>query len=328
MRIKELVIMKQHFSAAVNKYDSIGIITHKTPDGDGLGASLAMQELLACWNKKADVVLEEPISAIYDFLDGERRTIIFSENLRYDLLIILDCHEKERVGRCEPLIPFSQKVFALDHHIQCELIPDSETFININAVSVGVIIFQMFEDEIDALPTESAQYIATAIYTSILNDTDNFLNTNVDAETFAICSKLMKYDIQPGRITELFLLSKSANEMRFVGEVLSSIQTFDNDTILFIDSTLDMLQRNGLDLKANSKLTRWVKGTKNMKISICFQEVNRDRYRLSLRSNYVDVNKIATKHGGGGHKKASGCEIKGNLDTIKQTILEDIREQL
>jgi phosphoesterase RecJ-like protein len=89
-----------------------------------------------------------------------------------------------------------------------------------------------------------------------------------------------------------------------------------------------MLQRNGLDLKANNKLTRWVKGTKNTKISICFQEVSRDRYRLSLRSNYVDVNKIATKYGGGGHKKASGCEIKGNLDTIKQSILEDIRKQL
>ena len=325
MRIKELVIMKQHFNAAINKYDSIGIITHKTPDGDGLGASLAMQELLASWSKKADVILEEPIPAVYDFLDGERRTIVFSENLRYDLLIVLDCHEKERVGRCEPLIPFSQKVISFDHHILGEMIPDSVTYIDTNAVSVGAILFKMFENEIDVLPPESAQYLAKAVYTSILNDTDNFLNSNVDAETFAICSKLMKYDIQPGMITEMFLLSKPANEIRFVGEVLSSIQTYDNDTILFMNSTLDMLQRNGLDLKANNKLTRWVKGTKNMKVIVSFQEVSKNRYRLSLRSNYVDVNKIATKYGGGGHKKASGCEIKGNLDTIKQTILEDIR---
>ncbi len=328
MRIEELVIMKQHFNVAIKKYDSIGIVTHKTPDGDGLGASLAMQELLICWNKKADVVLEEPIPVVYDYLDGERRTIIFSENLRYDLLIILDCHEKERVGRCEPLIPFSQKVIALDHHIQGEIIPDSETYIDANTVSVGAILFKMFESEIDALPPESAQYIARAIYTTILNDSDNFLNANVDAETFAICSKLMKYNIQPGRITELFLLSKSANEMRFIGEVLSTIQTFDDDNVLFIDSTYEMLRRNNLGQEANNKLTRWVKGTKNAKVTVCFQEVNRNRYRLSLRSNYINVNKIAAKYGGGGHKKASGCEIKGSLDTVKQTILEDIRVQL
>jgi phosphoesterase RecJ-like protein len=328
MRIKELAIMKQHLNAAINEYDSIGIITHKTPDGDGLGASLAMQELLARRNKKADVVLEEPIPVVYDFLDGERRTVIFSENLRYDLLIILDCHEKERVGRCEPLVPFSQKVFALDHHIQGEMIPDSETYLDTNTVSVGAILFKMFEDELDALPPESAQYIARAIYTTILNDTDNFLNANVDAQSFAICSKLMKYNIQPGRITELFLLSKPANEMRFIGEVLSTIQTFDDDNILFIDSTYEMLRRNNLEQEVNNKLTRWVKGTKNVKVTVCFQEVNRNRYRLSLRSNYINVNKIATKYGGGGHKKASGCEIKGNLDTVKQTILEDIREQL
>jgi phosphoesterase RecJ-like protein len=303
MRIKELAIMKQHLNAAINEYDSIGIITHKTPDGDGLGASLAMQELLARRNKKADVVLEEPIPVVYDFLDGERRTVIFSENLRYDLLIILDCHEKERVGRCEPLVPFSQKVFALDHHIQGEMIPDSETYLDTNTVSVGAILFKMFEDELDALPPESAQYIARAIYTTILNDTDNFLNANVDAQSFAICSKLMKYNIQPGRITELFLLSKPANEMRFIGEVLSTIQTFDDDNILFIDSTYEMLRRNNLEQEVNNKLTRWVKGTKNVKVTVCFQ-------------------------GGGGHKKASGCEIKGNLDTVKQTILEDIREQL
>jgi len=328
MRIKELTIMKQHLNTAINKYDSIGIITHKTPDGDGLGASLAMQELIACRNKKVDVVLEEPIPAIYDFLEGERRTVIFSENLRYDLLIILDCHEKERVGRCEPLIPFSQKVIALDHHIQGEMIPDSETYLDTNTVSVGAILFKMFEDELDVLPPESAQYIARAIYTTILNDTDNFLNANVDSETFAICSKLMKYNIQPGRITELFLLSKPANEMRFIGEVLSTIQTFDDDNILFIDSTYEMLRRNNLEQEVNNKLTRWVKGTKNVKVTVCFQEVNRNRCRLSLRSNYINVNKIAAKYGGGGHKKASGCEIKGSLDTVKQTILEDIREQL
>ncbi|MBT3755305.1 MAG: hypothetical protein HOD64_03445 [Candidatus Cloacimonetes bacterium] len=186
----------------------------------------------------------------------------------------------------------------------------------------------MFKDEINEFAEESANYIAKAIYTTILNDTDNFLNQNVDEDTFLICSQLMKYKINPGRITELFLLNKPANEIRFVGEVLSTIETYDKDQILFMHADVDMLKRNRVDHEGNSKLTRWVKGTHNVKVTVLYHQVVKKRYRISLRSNYINVNKIAVKYGGGGHKKASGCEMKGSLEELKTTLLEDIREQL
>jgi phosphoesterase RecJ-like protein len=151
---------------------------------------------------------------------------------------------------------------------------------------------------------------------------------NTDASAFLFCSKLMQYNIIPGKITEEFLLSRPVNEMKFIGEALSKMETYDNDKILFIFATREMLERYDLLNREVSKLTRWVKGTKNVKVVVSFQEVNSHRFRLSLRSNFIDVNKIATKYGGGGHKKASGCEIQGNLDEIKSELLADIRSQL
>lgn len=328
MIINQLSEIKRILDDSIKKYPSIGIVTHKNPDGDGFCASLVLRELLVNKGIKADIVLEEPARAVYDFLQGSERTIVFSEHLRYDFLIILDCHEEERIGICVPLIPTAKKIIAIDHHLEHGLIPDTDTYIDTKTVSVGAILFKMYKDEIDSLPAESSNYIAKALYITILNDTDNFLNANVDAETFSICSSLMKYKIKPGQLTELFLLSKPANEMRFVGEVLSTIQTYDDGQILFIDSTIDMLRRNNLGPEANTKLTRWVKGTKNVKVTVCFQEVSSTRYRMSLRSNYINVNKIAVKYGGGGHEKASGCEIKDNLDDVKKIILDEIREQL
>ncbi|NQT65204.1 MAG: DHH family phosphoesterase, partial [FCB group bacterium] len=192
----------------------------------------------------------------------------------------------------------------------------------------GAIIYKMFKKEIDDFNEKSTNYIAQAIYTTILNDTDNFLNQNVDEETFSICSELMKYKIDPGRITELFLLNKPANEIRFVGEVLSTIETYNNDQILFMHSTVDMLMRNKVGHEGNSKLTRWVKGTHSVKVTVLFNQVVKNRFRISLRSNYINVNKIAVKYGGGGHEKASGCEMKGSLEELKNTLLVDIREQL
>ncbi len=328
MIIKQLSEIKKILIEDVSNYSKIALLTHKNPDGDGFAACLALQEILNQQNIKSDIVLEEEPSEIYDFLDGYKRAKTFSEYMIYDLLIILDCHEVERIGICEPLVPTAKKIIAIDHHILSEPIDGADTFIDTSAVSAGAIIYNMFKDEIEKLNEESANYIAQAIYTTIINDTDNFINQNVDEDTFSICSKLMKYKINPGKITELFLLNKPANELRFVGEVLSTIETYDDDQILFMDATVDMLKRNNIDHEGNSKLTRWVKGTTDVKISVLFHQVVKKRYRISLRSNYVNVNKIAVKYGGGGHEKASGCEMKGSLEELKNTLLVDIREQL
>lgn len=328
MILKKLSELKSILNETVNQYSKIAILTHKNPDGDGFPACLALQEILKQQKIKSDVIMEEEPSEIYDFLDGYKRAKIFSEYMIYDLLIILDCHEIERIGICEPLIPTAKKIIAIDHHILSEPIDNADTYINISTVSAGAIIYNMFKNEISEFEGVSANYIAQAIYTTILNDTDNFLNQNVDEETFFICSELMKYKINPGRITELFLLNKPANEIRFVGEVLSTIETFDNDQILFMHATVDMLNRNKVGHEGNSKLTRWVKGTHNVKVTVLYHQVVKNRFRISLRSNYINVNKIAVKYGGGGHEKASGCEMKGSLEELKVTLLADIREQL
>jgi phosphoesterase RecJ-like protein len=310
------------------KYKSTCILTHKNPDGDGLCAALLMQEIYRNKNIEADIVLEEPAPGVYDFLDGNNRTKTFSNHMIYDSLLILDCHEEERIGICNPLIHTAKSIITVDHHIERALIPDAVNFIDPGTVSVGVILYKMFKNDIAELPSESALFCANAVYTTIINDTDNFVNANTDEETFLVCSQLMKYGIKPGNITEHFLLAKPANELKFTGEALSTIEVFENGKVLFLHATREMLNRNGLFGKEASKLTRWVKGTKDVQVVVSMQEVNKNRFRISLRSNFIDVNKIAVKYGGGGHQKASGCEIKGTLEELKNILLSDIREQL
>lgn len=328
MRIDDLLKLKNDLLSSLPKSRKICILTHKNPDGDGLCAALALQEILSAFHVNADIVIEDNVPDNYDFLNGSDRIKIFRDTMLYEMLIILDCHEEERLGRCAPLIHTAKNIFVFDHHVQQELIENSKTYIDARAVSAGLIVFDMFELEIASLPADSANYVAKALYTTIINDTNNFVNMNTDAATFLFCSKLMNYDIVPGQITEAFLLNHPVNEIKFVGEALSGIVTFDNEQILFVVASREMLEKYNLVDKEISKLTRWVKGTRNVKVVVSFLEVNSNRYRLSLRSNFVDVNKIAVKYGGGGHKKASGCEIKGSLTDIQTGLLADIRDQL
>lgn len=310
------------------KSKSICILTHKNPDGDGLPASMGLQEILKDKNIKADIVLEETIPDSYDFLNGNQRTLVYSDDMFYDTVILVDCHEADRVGKCSPLIIKASKTFTIDHHIKNNTLDLAENLILPECVSAGVIIFDLFEKDIDNLSKVSKKYVADCIYTTILNDTDAFVNANVSPHTFLVSSKLMAYGMIPGKIAEAFLMNRSIDEMKFIAETLSSIRTHFNGRILFMHSTLKMLSDRGLTSHATVKLTGYVKGIKGVEMVVYFSELEPNYFRLNLRSKIINVNKIALVFDGGGHKNASGCKISGTLEEIEKKVLNEIEKQI
>ncbi|HNX01449.1 MAG TPA: DHH family phosphoesterase [Candidatus Cloacimonadota bacterium] len=301
---------------------SVAILTHKDPDGDGLAAAVMMKKYFLLKGIMADVVLEEPCPSLYSFLDAGDLTISFKPDLQYDFIFILDCHELSRLGICAPLTEKAKTIFALDHHEKREIVPRANALIDSSAVSVGCLLHQFMYSEVKQFNEEFQAYYAKAIYTTILNDTDNFVNANTDVSAFQISADLMEFGLKPYQVAHDFLFNKPANEMRFVGEVLATIETFHDGSILFMHSTLDMLARNNLDQSATTKLTRWVKGIAGVEVVIYFREIKENDYRLSLRSTHVAVNKVAELYGGGGHILAAGCSFIGTLAEVKKQMLE------
>ncbi|MCD4650488.1 MAG: DHH family phosphoesterase [Candidatus Cloacimonetes bacterium] len=329
MRIDTTAELKRKFDITLSREQSIALITHKKPDGDGLAACLAFQELLLKHYKRpADIVLEEPPPAVYEFLNAADRCITFSSDMHYDIVVQMDCHEPSRVGTCEPLLQHANSVFAIDHHHEKEIQPESITFIDIEAASTGEILYRMFSSEIIRLPRPAALYIANALYTTILNDTDNFVNSNTKGSTFAICEALCQLGLNPAYITRSFIMGKTPTELKFTGQVFETIEIHCNGQIMFVHSTLKMLEYMGLNQSATSKLTRLLKGAKGVKVLVYFQQGDASSFRLSLRSDTVDVNKLARRFGGGGHTQASGCTISGSLSLVKQTMLNALMELL
>ena len=328
MKISTTVELKKMLLEDLNECKKIAIVTHHNPDGDGLPACLALQEILKQNKINSDFILEELAPENYQFISAQERTLVVDKSMQYECLILVDCHEKERIGDCSFLVDSASKIITIDHHPAGKIIPGSDFYIDVDIVSAGGILYSTFNNEIKQFPENTQQYLAECFYTTILNDTDHFVNANVDSFTYKMCSELMNYNLNPGEVTTQFLYRKKAAEMRFVGEVLSTIETKENGKVLFMNSTLDMLKNNQLDQSATSKLTRWVKGTDDVKVIVYFREIGDDQYRLSLRSNFINVNKIAVQFNGGGHQKASGCELNGSLEEVKEIILSHIKDQL
>lgn len=324
MLIKTQSECKHILVELIEKYPQAAILTHVQPDGDGLAAALALQELFP----HLHILLEETVSNKYNYLQAQKRTQTCSEKHNYDFLILLDCHESKRLGICAQLLAKAKKVIAIDHHIQGKLIENAITYIDTTLVSAGAIIYHMFKSEIAKLSPASQKYVADSLYTTILNDTDNFINANTKASTFTMCAELIKLGLVPGEITNKFLHSRTAVEMKLIGQSLATIETYENGKFLFFYTTKKMLDDLNLTVEATGGLSRWVKGITGVIASIRLQEVETDQFKVHLRSSQLNVNKIATNHGGGGHKRASGCQMNGKLSTIRDTLIGELKEQL
>jgi bifunctional oligoribonuclease and PAP phosphatase NrnA len=304
--------------------EKVGILTHKDPDGDGLSVALILKKYLTWHEIKSEIILEEQAPHTYNYLHATENTKIWESNLSYDFLLILDCHEESRLGVCSSLLKTANTIFILDHHERRDIIPNATYWIDASQVSVGVMLHHCIANEIHSAPCDIQKYYAQCIYTSILNDTDNFINSNTDHLAFQTSSDLMKFGLKPSEVAQSFLFNKPPLEMKFIGEVLSTIEIHKNGKVLFMDSTLEMLEKYYLDQSATSKLTRWVKGLDGIEVIVYFREVETEVYRLSLRSVHIAVNKIAEIYGGGGHILAAGCNLTGTLSQVKQMILDHL----
>jgi len=328
MKLNSTAQLKTTLLALCRQPGKIAILTHKHPDGDGLAAALALQVILKKSGFKSDIVLEEPAADFLDFLQVKDKVIVYQPEMDYKILILVDCHEPERTGKCVALAERTSVLIAIDHHEPQELNSHWFYYIKQDQVSAGAIIFTAFRSVITSLPPEQRKYVADCLYTTILNDTDGFMNSNTDAEVFRICAQITEMGTIPSQLMEAFVLNNSPARLRFVGDALSSIETYNDNEILFLHTTLAQLAEKGLSQEDTSKITKWVKGSTGVKVFIYARENAKGSYRLSLRSTQINCNTICGKFGGGGHKAASGCSIEATFEKMKGLILNEVKKQL
>ncbi len=313
----------------IHHYSQIGIMSHVNPDGDGFCASLALQRFFKNMALESKIILDESSFEQFFYQMDDSVVVEYSPNLSFDLLIIMDCNSTNRLGKRADLVSKARRVILIDHHEQeGDLIENDFCYIDTSHVSTGVILFGALENDIEQMEKSDRKYIAECIYTTILNDTNNFRNLNTNSEAFEVSAVLARWGVVPQQMYSKFFDNYSPSEMRFIGETLATVETFYQGRILYMQSTLEMAGRNGLLDTESSNMTRWVQGLRGVDAIIYAREDKAGIYRLSLRSLVLNVNAIAVAYGGGGHKNASGCTISGDITQIKAQLIETFIQEL
>lgn len=317
----------QEAIAAIRKYKKFLISAHVNPEGDSLCSQLAMRELVTALGKEAVIINNDPAPAHYRFLPGiDKLSTDLTRKVDFDAALILDCPTLKRVGGVANLISKDKFVINIDHHISSERFGDVN-WVDSNASSTGEMVYKLFK-EMDVPLTKE---IALSIYIAILTDTGSFNYDNTSAVTHEIASDLLGYGLEPGLVSESVYERKTLTDIKLLGLVLSTLRVSRSGEVAYLEITRKMLSDTLADVAKSEGFINYARSIDGVKVAVLFKEDLKaaNKINISFRSKAgVDVNKIASFFGGGGHVKASGCILEGSLADVEGKVIAKIEESL
>lgn len=293
------------------------IASHIDPDGDTIGAAIALSMAFECMGKEHVVYDRDPIPEFYRFLPGRERFTRSLPDLEGFRLILLDCNEPGRAGIDNSAVPYS---VVIDHHETLNEFGDIK-WIEPGAAATGLMVYYL----IKGLGVKITKDMATNLYTAIAIDTGTFRYSNTTSEVLTVCADLINSGADPYLISEALHNSWSGNRFMLLVRALNTLEIV-NDAA-FICVTKKMFAETGTAQEDTENFSNFPRMMKSIKLSAFFREIEEGLWKASLRSKGgLNVAKIAEALGGGGHKNAAGFTMKADLKTVKEAFLKAVQK--
>ncbi|MFH1613441.1 MAG: bifunctional oligoribonuclease/PAP phosphatase NrnA [bacterium] len=297
------------------------ITSHIDPDGDSIGSQIALFLFLKKMGKKVSIINESSIPDVYKFLPNSNMIALENKKENFEVAIVLDCGDFDRAGKIKEICKKTKYIINIDHHIT------NNNFGNINYVdgkssSCGEQIYKIIEMADKSLLDKE---ISICLYTAIMTDTGSFKYNNTSLLTHKIAIELMKYEIDPYDIYKKAYYDKSLLSLKLLSKALVSLKVDKSGKIAWIVLPYEICKNYSLeDTEGIIEIPRSIK---NIEMVIFFKEWQKDKVKITFRSNEnIDVSKIAKFFNGGGHFQASGCMIFDTLKNAKKQVFNKIKE--
>lgn len=311
-------------SDILNGKSEIALGGHIRPDGDCVGSVMGLYLYLKEQHPSlnVDVYLEMIPESFHLIQDTEVIRHEIPEQKAYDLFICLDCGDKGRLGFSAPLFENAKETLCIDHHVSNEAFADYN-YIVPDASSTSELVYRLIDSE------KISKCCAEALYMGIAHDTGVFQYSCTSPETMEAAAQLLRKGINGNQIIDKTFYEKTYVQNQILGKaLLESMLILDKKCIVSYITQKDMEFFGAIpaDLEGIVSLLRYTKGTE---VALFLYETDFQTYKVSLRSKeFVDVSRIAKYFGGGGHVRAAGCSLKGDVHDIINNVSEQIANQL
>ncbi|SHO81188.1 FIG146085: 3'-to-5' oligoribonuclease A, Bacillus type [hydrothermal vent metagenome] len=311
--------MIKRFKFLIEEYRYITIITHINPDADTVGTGLGIYHILKNLGKKVEIVnksyqFSNSVKFLRDF-DKIKNRIDYENSL----IIACDCGDIKRVG----FDVQGRDIINIDHHYG----NSNFGILNIiddRAVSASQVAYQFLKDDF-----KIDRVVAECFYTALVSDTQSFRTNNLSAETFKIASELISIGVNPSIVAQNLTQKNSLASLRLKAKALDKFTLYLDAQVGVIVVDKNMIKSCGATMSDIDTLAPYTYSLATTEVGVLIVELE-DNIKVSLRAKNqnLDMSKIASYFGGGGHRSASGFRVEDNNLSLIETIIDKIKEIL
>ena len=301
---------------------NIVITSHKSPDGDSVGSSLALMHFLKKIGKSATICHPDKMPDFFEWLDGAHQIITFDEQKenvieainQADIIFCLDYNHFSRTGDLQPILEASEaKKIMIDHHQNPELSAFQMSFSYPTISSTSELIYEFVEAF--GLQNQIDESIGSAIYTGIMTDTGSFRFPSTTSRTHQIIAHLIDNGVKNHTIHEQVYDVNTLAKIKLNGFAMSEkLTVLDKFNVAYISLSSEELKAYNAGKGDTEGLVNKALSIKGMKMAVFFKE-EYNFVKISFRSKGdTFVNELAQNHfSGGGHIYASGGKFEGSI---------------
>lgn len=304
----------------LREHDQYLILTHRRPDGDAIGCSVALAELLRGIGKTAWLPAGSDATGLFaEYLRG----LAAPENFRPATVVTVDTASLSLLP--EHAQEWRDSVdLSIDHH------PSNECYARQNWVegdkaACGEMIWALAEEL-----GVTSRAMVNALYVAVATDTGCFVYSNTTDNTHRVAAELIAAGAEHKRLNKKHFRTKSMARMKLEGLILRDMRLYRGGTVAVAAISLDMMAEAGAAEEDAEDISALVGQIRGVLHSATVRELRPGQCKISLRtgSESLNASAVCARLGGGGHAAAAGCTIQGTVAEAEQAILSAIESEL
>lgn len=307
-------------AASLQQAQKLFLSGHVMPDGDSLGSVLALGMALQQMGKQVVMASPDPLPELYRFLPGAEQLVSGERGLgrSFDTLVALDCSVPERLGIYRQYLEHpGLKVLVLDHHVGRDNFAH-QAYCDSRAAATGEIVL----DLLDLLPVRLTPDMATCLYVAIVTDTGSFQYDSTSPGTLRRAARLLEHGVQAAAVSNQLYAELPLGRLVALQSALNTLQITAGGRVAWAFITREVMEEKGVTEESMEGLINHLRSIKGVEVAVFFYQLASGHTKVGLRSkSRVDVNQLAGRFGGGGHVRAAGCTLSGDMQQIMEKVV-------
>jgi len=316
----------EEIARALEPAKTVLVASHLRPDGDALGSTIAFSLWLkslgkevTAWNE--DGMLDKfrylPCADIVAQPEGEGR--------KFDAFVALDTSVKNRLGTVLGAIEEPEVFVNMDHHVSNGKY-GALNYIDAQSPATGEIVFEFLQ----AVGATITPEIAANLFAAISTDTGSFQYPNTTARTFRVGAALIEAGVNVGELSQAMYDSQPRRRLELLRHALNEAQFECDGRVASFSLMQADVERLGVIPEDNEGIIDHLRSVDTVIAAVFFEELEGGKVRVSSRSKdrRVDVCKVCSLFGGGGHALAAGARMAGPLSDAREKFLKALCDEV